>query len=89
MPDLTSLQQKALEVIARVSRKPLESLDPGKSLSGDLEIDSAKGLELLYHLEQALEIEISEEDAVRLATVGDVLHFIATLSPTGPGAPAV
>ena len=45
------------------------------SLVGDLGIDSPKALELLLELEEALGIEISDQDASAMDTVRDVIAF--------------
>jgi len=69
-------KQRALDVIARISSRPVAELTPDMELVADLDMDSAKALELLVELEDALGIEISDEDAARLNTVGDILEFL-------------
>lgn len=69
----------ALRVIAKVSGKGPEALTPDAELVANLGMDSAKALELLVELEDNLEIEISDEDAARLNTVGDILNYIDRL----------
>lgn len=75
-----SQRQSALEVLSAVSRKPLGEIQPEMDLVADLGIDSPKALELLVRLEERLAIEISDEDAGRLNTVGDVLAYVERLS---------
>lgn len=70
------MKETALAVIAKVSGKGVETLTPDAELVADLGMDSAKALELLVELEDQLEIEISDEDAAKLNTVGDILDFI-------------
>jgi acyl carrier protein len=48
-------------------------------LVADLGMDSARALELLVELEDKIGIEISDEDAARLNTVGDILGYIKKL----------
>ena len=69
--------QRTLDIIGRVSGKDPTSLSPEADLVADLGIDSPKGLQLLVELEEALGIEISDEQAARLDTVGDILTFVA------------
>jgi acyl carrier protein len=69
----------ALAVIARVAKVDVATITPELELVADLELDSARALELLVELEDALDAEISEEAAERLNTVGDVLSYIETL----------
>ena len=71
-----SLREKALAVIAMVSRKDPSEITPDAELVANLGFDSAKALELLVELEDQLEIEISDDDAARLNSVGDILTFV-------------
>ena len=68
--------ETALEVIARVSERPLEDLKPDLDLTVDLGIDSPKALELLIEIEESIGVEISDEDAAELNTVGDILSYV-------------
>lgn len=71
--------KKALEIITAVSGSDATKLTPDMELVGDLGIDSPHALQLLVDLEDALEIEISDEDAAKMDSVGDVLAFLAGL----------
>ncbi len=71
-----SKRQTALAVLAEVSRKPLASITPEKDLVADLGIDSPTALELLVRLEERLGIEIADEDAGQMNSVGDVLAYV-------------
>lgn len=73
---LSDARRAALEVIAEVSDHPADSLRPEMDLVGELGIDSPKALQLLIQLEERLSIEISDEDAEGLNTVGDILAFV-------------
>lgn len=72
---------KALEVIAKIGSTSADQLKPEMELVADLGMDSAKALELLVELEDRLEIEISDEDAARLNTVGDILAYVDRSQP--------
>ena len=74
-----SLKDTALAVVARVSGKEISELIPEAELVANLGMDSAKDLELLVELEDQLEIEIPDEDAAKLNTVGDVLNYVQSL----------
>ena len=67
----------ASKVLARVCGRAEADLHPEFDLVADLGIDSPKQLELLIELEEALEVEISDEDAAAMETVGDVLDYAA------------
>ncbi len=74
------MKQKALEIVAAVSGKEVAELDPKLDLVADLGIDSPKALQMLLDLEDALDIEISDEDAARMDTVGDILGYLGGLA---------
>ena len=75
---MTAKQEQALDVLAKVSQKDRGGLQPQQELTADLGIDSPKGLQLLMDLEETLKIEISDDEAARMLTVGDVLSYVAT-----------
>ena len=71
----TARRNTALAVLARVADKPQDEISSDMKLVGDLGIDSPKALELLLELEEALGIEISDEDASAMETVRDVIAY--------------
>lgn len=66
----------AVAVIASVSKTDPATITPEMELVADLGMDSARALELLVELEDKIGIEISDEDAARLNTVGDILGYL-------------
>ena len=74
------VKQKALEIVAAISGKEVAELEPGLDLVADLGIDSPKALQMLLDLEDALGIEISDEDAAKMDTVGDILGYLGNLA---------
>ena len=84
---MTTTQQAALEILARIAKKDVAALKPEQALVADLGIDSPKALELMCDLEEKLGIEMSEDALARITTVGDVLALAATpAGQTLPGA---
>ena len=73
-------QQVALGILSKLSSVEPGAITPGMDLVGDLGIDSPKALSLLVELEDALGVEISDEDAARMDTVGDIFDYVAKLS---------
>jgi acyl carrier protein len=69
----------AISVIARVTGAAVQSISPETELVADLDMDSAKALELLVELEDRFEVEIDDEEAANLNTVGDVLAAVDAL----------
>lgn len=73
------VKQKALDIVAKISGTAVSSLRNEMDLVGDLGIDSPRALQLLVELEEALEIEISDDDAAKMDSVGDILGFLEGL----------
>lgn len=72
------MKQKALEIVAKISGMDAAKLEPKLDLVADLGIDSPKALQMLLDLEDTLGIEISDEDAAKMDTVGDVLDYLGS-----------
>ena len=70
-------RQETLDVLARIAGVDVATLAPEQHLVVDLGIDSPKALRLLVELEDRLDVEIEDEDAAGLKTVGDVLEYVA------------
>ncbi len=70
------LRTKALAVIADISGTSAADLRPDQDLVADLGIDSPKALQMLVRLEDDLGVEIEDEDAASMNTVGDILTFL-------------
>jgi acyl carrier protein len=64
-------------VLAEVAGVEAAAILPEQDLVADLGIDSPKALRLLIELEDRLGVEIPDEEAARINTVGDIYDFIA------------
>lgn len=53
-----------------------EKVKPEASFKEDLEADSLDVVELVMELEDEFDLEISDEEAEKIATVGDVIDYI-------------
>ena len=67
---------KILEIIARISGRESGQISSEMELVADLGLDSSKAVELLVTIEDTLGLEIEEEDAAELNTVGDITNYI-------------
>ena len=72
----------AMSIIAQVTGVSTKSITLEMELVADLDMDSAKALELLVELEDRFEVEIDDDDAATLNTVGDVLATIESMEIT-------
>jgi acyl carrier protein len=73
---MTAKQEQALQVLAKVLKKNPAEIKLSDELAADLGVDSPKALQLLMELEQSFQMEISGEDAARMATVQDILAYV-------------
>lgn len=69
-------EQEVMDIV--VEQLGLEAADvtPEKSFIEDLNADSLDLTELIMTFEERFGFEISEEEAEKLKTVGDVIHYI-------------
>ena len=71
-----AIDNEVIEIVAeQLGRDPSE-ITEDKSFFEDLDADSLDLTELVMTLEEKFEIEINDETAEKLKTVGDVIHFI-------------
>lgn len=71
-----SNKDTALDVLSKISGVQRQEIRSEMDLTADLGIDSPKALQLLVDLEDRLSIEISDDDAATMETVGDVLTYV-------------
>ena len=75
-------QNEILEIlhvsIEKAKRKKIDiaTLKEATHLRDDLEIDSLDGLEMIFEIEERFHIDIQDDEKMKIATVGDVLHLI-------------
>lgn len=73
MPD--TIAERVIAVIARVRKIPPETI----SLDGtfeELSIDSLGVIDLLFELEEEFDIEIPDDEAMRMDTIGEVVSSL-------------
>lgn len=75
-----SMETRGLAVLATVAAVEAAGLRPEQNLVGDLGIDSVKALQLVMRLEDELGVEISDDQAAKMDTVGDVIAYLRSLS---------
>lgn len=63
-------------ILVKLTGKDRSDITPDTDLAAGLGIDSPMALQLLFELEEALDIEITDEEAASMETVGDVLKQV-------------
>jgi acyl carrier protein len=71
-----SLEQEVIDIIKEQLGISTEDVTLEKSFVEDLNADSLDLTELIMTFEERFGFEISEEDAEKLKTVGDVVEYI-------------
>ncbi len=71
--------EKIKEIIAEKLEIGIEQITDDAKFIDDLGADSLDVVELIMTLEDEFEIEISDEEAEKIVTVGDAINFIKTL----------
>ncbi len=71
-----ALFEQIKEVIVRELAVPESQVTEDASFDGDLKADSLDVVELVMALEDEFDLEIPEEEAERLTTVGAVVRYL-------------
>ncbi|MBI4227645.1 MAG: acyl carrier protein [Candidatus Omnitrophica bacterium] len=76
------IEEKVRSIIAEQLGVKLEEVTPQASFIDDLGADSLDTVELVMALEEEFGIEIPDEDAEKMTTVGDALKYVQEKSAT-------
>ncbi|MCH9631847.1 MAG: Acyl carrier protein [Chlamydiae bacterium] len=83
MSDQQSLEKEVIDIVVEQLGIDASEVDSSKSFVEDLNADSLDLTELIMTFEEKFGFEISEEDAEKLKTVGDVVEYIANKKKQG------
>ena len=71
-----ALFEKVRDVIVRELSVPESKVSEEATFDGDLSADSLDVVELVMALEDEFDVEIPEEDAEKIRTVGDAVRYL-------------
>ena len=71
-----AIADQVKELISNQLNKPVEEITEDKEVVKDLGADSLDVVEMLMNLEEECGITISEEDSMKIKTVGDIIALI-------------
>ncbi|MGB8297592.1 MAG: acyl carrier protein [Polyangia bacterium] len=71
-----NLEEKVIKIIVEQLEVPADKVTMSASFSDDLKADSIDRLEMVVVLEEAFKIEIPDEDAEKIKTVGDAVNYV-------------
>jgi acyl carrier protein len=78
---MADLEEKVKEIIAKELGVEREKLTNDASFMEDLGADSLDTVELVMEFEKEFNIDIPDEDAEKLRTVGDALNYLRAKVP--------
>ncbi|MET9800394.1 acyl carrier protein [Streptomyces sp. NPDC006368] len=64
------------EIVNEIAGIPTADIDPSKSFTDELDVDSLSMVEVIVAAEERFGVTIPDEDARNLKTVGDAVEFI-------------
>jgi acyl carrier protein len=73
---------RVTDIIAEITDIKKEELQPGKSLTEDLEIDSLTKIELAVTIQDEFDIEVEDEKLKELKTVQDIVDLVKSAGVT-------
>lgn len=71
-----SIEQEVVDIVSEQLGVDKEEINPSKNFIEDLNADSLDLTELVMTFEERFDCEISEEEAEKLKTVGDVIKYV-------------
>ncbi len=78
MANMTSIEERVIDIIVAELSVDKAKVVPEASFVEDLGADSLDNVDLVMALEDAFETEIPDEDAQKMLTVRDAIHYIKT-----------
>lgn len=75
------IAQRVIAVTARELKKNVEQIKNENHFAFDLGADSLKSIELVAAFEEEFDLDLNEEEALKVQTVGGAIDFFANLLP--------
>ena len=73
-----NIEEKVIKIVAEQFEVPAEKVTMKSLFMDDLKADSLSVVELVLAIEEAFNLEIPDEDAEKIKTVGDVVNYVKT-----------
>jgi acyl carrier protein len=75
---MADVEKKVREIIVSKLGVDEAQITPEASFTNDLGADSLDTVELVMEFEKAFNVQIPDEDAEKIATVGDAINYLKT-----------
>ena len=76
MADLADVATRAKKIVSEILEVPVEEIQNEHLFVEDLDAESIQSVELMAAFEEELGIEMDEEEAMAVKTVGNALEYI-------------
>ena len=73
---MSEISQKVVEIIADRLNQDIKNITPEASFANDLGADSLDTVELIMAFEEEFDLEIPDEAAEKISTVGDAINYV-------------
>jgi acyl carrier protein len=80
---MADIEAKVKEIIINKLGVDDGQITPEASFTNDLGADSLDTVELVMEFEKAFNLQIPDEDAEKISTVGDAIKYITAKGPKG------
>jgi len=71
-----NIEEKVIKIVAEQFEISAEKITMKSLFTDDLKADSLSVVELVLAIEEAFSLEIPDEDAEKIKTVGDVVNYV-------------
>jgi acyl carrier protein len=75
---MADIEAKVKEIIMNKLGVEASQVTPTASFTNDLGADSLDTVELVMEFEKAFNVQIPDEDAEKISTVGDAINYLST-----------
>lgn len=76
--DRAEVEKRVKKVVSQVLNVPEADIRPEQKFTADLGAESVQSLELVAGFEEEFDLEVDEDEALSVQTVGDAIEFFAT-----------
>ena len=77
MADISDVEARVKKVVCQILGTPVEEIGNDAKFVQDLNAESIQSIELVAGFEAEFDIEMDEDEAIEVKTVGDAVTFIA------------
>jgi acyl carrier protein len=75
--DKTQIQERVMKVVSKVLNVDPNMVEPTSNFVFDLGAESTQSIQLVAAFEDEFQVEMDNESALKVQTVGDAVNFIA------------